>query len=66
MSTEMKHIDPFSMPNDKYHPASEEQIPLFANYDFDLHDNYDLTSQPCGPPWPTPILDSRGVRNEGR
>ena len=46
MSTDMKHIDPFSMPIDERPATVKAHAPLSADYDFDLHDNYDLISQP--------------------
>jgi hypothetical protein len=44
----MKHVDSFDMPNNENPSTGEKQILYFIDYDFDLHDNYDLISQPCG------------------
>jgi len=62
MSTDMKHIDPFSMPADKHSVMIKNQAPLFADYDFDLYDNYDLTSQPYG----EHVHNNKDVGNESR
>jgi len=63
MSTEMKRIDPFSMPNNKDSSTGTEQVLSFIDYDYDLHDNYDLISQPCGE---YTHLDKRNIKDESR
>ena len=43
MSTEMQRIDPFGLPDDF---KEKIKIATYKDYDYDLHDNYDLLSQP--------------------
>jgi hypothetical protein len=47
MSTEMQHVDPFGLPDD-FEDSFEQEVETLSydDYDHDLHDNYDLLSQP--------------------
>lgn len=63
MSTEMHQIDPFGLPDDFNQPNQDEKQSLsLIMLEHDLHDNYDLLSQPLG----NPTGGKGSVRNESR
>ena len=64
MSTEMKNVDVFSLPDDVCEDLRRSNKMKTIILELDLHDNYDFLSQPLGPVF---SFNSRGnTKDESR
>lgn len=63
MSTEMKKIDPFDLPDEFKERFLEKSLEDF-DFEIDLHDDYDLVSQPLKEYFSSKVRGS--IKNEGR